>query len=1012
MKSLFSTLLILIVTLTASARNFSYTYKGQTLVYTVLDEVARTVETKSGYPTLAGNYVEGELEIPPIVYEGDQSYTVTRIGDKGFTYCERLTSLIIGDSVKTIGQSAFDHCRGITSVVIGSSVETIDDGAFSFCSSIPSLIIPKSIKTIDRTAFNGCNIMKAAIPKDFLTPFNSNIKLSVYYPRENTTIKDGWIYSEDKSTVYFAPLNLKGNVSIPASVETISNGAYGECAGIASINIPNSVKTIESQSFINCINLDSIMIPGSVVNLEPYAFKGCTGLKKVVLPASLPTLPDGLFDKCTNLSYVKLLSKVPPKIYNTFDYDIYKRATLDVPKNSLFAYLDAPYWDQFQKFAIDGATTREYTVNDLTYLLIENPEEPEAFVMNGQYNMISSVVIPESVQVDTSVRYKVTAVGNGAFRGCQNLETVTFSGNSNVKIIGAQAFANNRKLKSINIPASLSQIDRDAFFECYDLTKVEVEDMQNLCDITFADFNSNPLSIANGFYLNGSLVKNCVIPNTVKNIKDYTFAFCKNLETVKIPNSVLSIGNQAFRECYSLASVELSNSIKTIGDYAFFHCNAMESLVIGNSVNTIGYGAFAGTGVSSVIFGNSVETIGEAAFAGCEELRPFELPGSLKTIGERAFSHCSNLTRMSIPNSVVKIGKEAFSECWHLKQFVIEDGVNTLNFGEKALYPVPIDSLYIGRNWTYPEENSISIGISEVVLGNLVKNVPEFAFKGSSKMTSLTIGSGVKQIGANAFSGCTALKKIVFPPHIEVIENSAFTGNTALDSIIIGHSVKSIGDKAFDGCTANMVCITAQTPPTAPDNVFSNYNGNLYLQGQKAYDAYNDTFYCWNKFSPCLMIEPTEMKYEGEKILSGKSGDTFQLKATLMPENVTLPQVFWRSTNPEIATVNQNGLVTLHVDSEEVMYTYSESGESTPCKIIAESLYANGPVVEFAVSYTQNGVDDIIVNNPTDESTIDYTSNYDVYNLSGRWVGDSVEGLAHGFYIVRQGTTVKKIAVK
>lgn len=56
------------------------------------------------------------------------------------------------------------------------------------------------------------------------------------------------------------------------------------------------------------------------------------------------------------------------------------------------------------------------------------------------------------------------------------------------------------------------------------------------------------------------------------------------------------------------------------------------------------------------------------------------------------------------------------------------------------------------------------------------------------------------------------------------------------------------------------------------------------------------------------------------------------------------------------------------------------------------------------------GIEDVVNDSISDE--INYLAEYKVYNLSGVKVGDSVDGLEHGFYIVRQGAAAKKIAIK
>ena len=301
-----------------------------------------------------------------------------------------------------------------------------------------------------------------------------------------------------------------------------------------------------------------------------------------------------------------------------------------------------------------------------------------------------------------------------------------------------------------------------------------------------------------------------------------------------------------------------------------------------------------------------------------------------------------------------------------------------------------------------------SVIIPSVAIDNdveyTVTEIGRFAFADCSGLTSVEIPNSVTKIGNYAFRDCTSLKEVILSPSVETIGESAFAGDSTLASIIMGHNVKSIGEYAFDGCCADSIFITAQTPPTVSDNTFSNSSGKLYLQGQAAADAYKADIY-WQNFISYEMIEPTEMVMAGDGKIEGEPGDTFQLKATLMPENVTLPQIFWRSTNPEIATVDSNGLVTLHADLAEVLT--SADGE---CLIIAESLYADGPQLEVPVTVDGSGVDEVVIGSSAGD--IDFELPYDVYDMRGMKVSDNKEGLSDGIYIIRQGNAVKKIAVK
>ena len=60
----------------------------------------------------------------------------TMIGGYAFKNCDKLTSIIIGNSIITIGPHAFSGCEKLTSIIIPNSVKTIDTAAFSYCISM------------------------------------------------------------------------------------------------------------------------------------------------------------------------------------------------------------------------------------------------------------------------------------------------------------------------------------------------------------------------------------------------------------------------------------------------------------------------------------------------------------------------------------------------------------------------------------------------------------------------------------------------------------------------------------------------------------------------------------------------------------------------------------------------------------------------------------------------------------------------------------------------------------
>lgn len=596
-----------------------------------------------------------------------------------------------------------------------------------------------------------------------------------------------------------------------------------------------------------------------------------------------------------------------------------------------------------------------------------------------------------SINVPSSVKY----IGADAFNGCWSLKSITIP-NSVTTIMGG-AFSDCRTLKSVNIPNSIISIDNSTFEGCYALTNIHIP-----ISVT---------SIGSSAFQNSGLIS-ITIPNSVTSIGQYAFYNCKSLTTVKLGNAVNIIGECAFANS-ALTSVKIPNSVTTLGELAFNNCKDLTTVDIGNSVTSITPRSFEEcSGLVSLKIGNSVKTIGSSAFYGCNSLSSLTIPASVSTIERNAFFKCRSLTSLTIPNTVSFIDSYAFAYTG-LTSVTLHDGESELKWGDylDGMYIVfegveTLDNLYIGRPFikeVFPRD-----ALTTLTFGNNLSEISGGSWVNCPKLEKLTLGNSIKVIDNFGFYGCSKLVEVVLPPSVESIGEYAFYENSSLVSIAMGHNVKSIGCNAFSGCPASTVAITAQIPPEAPDDVFSDYTGKLYVQGQAAINAYSNVSTCWNKFNCFMMVEPTEMKTTNNRQISGNSGDQLQLNATLMPSDVTLPQIFWHSTNPEIATVDQNGLVTLQIDIPNgASRAGIDNDVEVGCKIIAETLYANGPTVEFTVGFVTTGVEDAVV----DYREIDFEVPFEVYDLRGVRVGCKMDSLPTGIYIVRQGGKVKKIAV-
>ena len=179
----------------------------------------------------------GNITIPATITHGENTYTVTSIGDGAFGNCY-IYSVYIPDSVTSIGDRAFLNCSGLPSIDIPDSVTSIGDYAFSECRGLTSVDISDSVTSIGNGAFEIC---------DSLT-----------------------------------------SITIPDGVTSIGDYAFSWCSGLTSVTIPDGVTSIGDSAFWDCYSLKSITFEGiNPPSFGPNVFYYCDALQTISLSADM-----------------------------------------------------------------------------------------------------------------------------------------------------------------------------------------------------------------------------------------------------------------------------------------------------------------------------------------------------------------------------------------------------------------------------------------------------------------------------------------------------------------------------------------------------------------------------------------------------------------------------------------------------------------------------------------------------------------------------------------------------
>lgn len=501
-------------------------------------------------------------------------------------------------------------------------------------------------------------------------------------------------------------------VVLPDGVETIDADAFAFCKKLRKINFPETLKVIGHGAFRGCFFLETVILPKVMKKISDYAFYDA-GIKQLILPKSVSfvgtevfagtdietidipknfTLNSAMFEKCQKLHSINLLGShitIPERCFcdciNLTEIDITKTAFI---KDEAFRGCQNLSVSTIPADTLVSASAFEET--GVTDVVIEDISK----INNRVFADCKSLK-----KLTINVADGPTSVPSALVKGCENLQTVMFTGRTkNLTVIEAAAFKETKNLNTVSLPDTIKTISKEAF---YHSAIQSIHLPKNLKQIGIMAFAGNEL-------------KNIVIPNKTKKLGDYSFRNCKELTEVTLPESVTKIPSGIFEGCCSLKTVNAPN-VDTVCEHAFYDCKNLKTFDF-SKLQSLECMAFAYTNIREAIFSDRLVNLGEAIFSSCNNLQTVDMKAcKIRKIPRQCFCFCDRLKNVQLPHDITAFDNGCFLRA-KLNKLVINAGtyvdnnafgksfINELIFADDtnrltktAVHPLAFENAEVGK---------------------------------------------------------------------------------------------------------------------------------------------------------------------------------------------------------------------------------------------------------------------------------------------------------------------------
>ena len=688
---------------------YEVTSVGQTgLTPTIYSEVKVVSSTVTGVLTIpdiiSDNASQYKCKVTAIASAGSYPNvtavnlpsTLKTINTNAFSNSQ-ITTINIPAGTDNIMDGAFAQIENLTAITVdaGNSKYTAEDGilyenksgnkylkAYPVAKAGTTFTVPSGVYGVSTNGFqlakNLTTINLPASIQDLPTSpeangFTSAKKLTaIKVDPANTKFKDedGVVLTQDGKTLVAYPFARHGVpnsaydgplvtmhpgevYTIPASVETISKGAFAQVSEITAVKL-NNVKKISAGAFYSVRNLRNVELGASVETIENGAIIGSPDFTRFAVDSNNPNYtadaegviytknkeelvlyPSGRAGEYSTLPTTK---KIRNRAFHTAQKvtKVNFNANLEEIGNDVFQYdsnlkeitFEAP--SKLQKIG-----TWTFYMTGLETLNLPASLKEIGWTAFGSNNKLKTVTIADNSQLKS--------IGVDAFSNNTALETFTFNGSSVLETVAGGAFKNDKKLTHFNFPATVKTIGVSAFNGTTSMTHVTFDAPSQLQKIESAAFQD------------ASALQNITLPEGVKEIQEHAFNSCTSLTEIGVPASLTKIDPKGFQLCEKLEKFTVNKDNPTYSSVDGF-------LLDKNKTKLVSFPP-AKANTYYTMLPPTIEEIGEQAFYAIDKLENITLPKKVTKIDKFAFDLTKNLNTIAFLNKtpVANVDASAFN---------------------------------------------------------------------------------------------------------------------------------------------------------------------------------------------------------------------------------------------------------------------------------------------------------------------------------------------------------------